>query len=708
MTFTVAVATGDGQTSSVELTVTTTDPVLITTAGLPTGVVGAPYSTTLAATGGDGVFTWSLISGSLPDGLTFDPSGLLAGTPTTAVGPQLTIQVSTGDGQTITADLTLDVYEAISIGTDSLPTGVVGASYSQTLAATGGDGTFTWSVVTGALPNALGLDPSGLISGTPTGVVGAPLTFQAATGDGQTATVDLTLTIYGALSISTTSLPEAEVGQAYSAALSATGGDGTFTWSLISGSLPANLTLDPMGPIDGTPTVAEGAFFTAQVASGDGQTATVGLDLKSWVPATFVEGYAGATSVDRGETIELRTSTDGSEHSMRVYRMGWYGGAGRALMLTVDSVPGLTQAVPAPDADGLIEANWSTTYTLQTDPSWTSGVYIIELDGRPSAFGRIQFVLRDDANPADLLVQIPVTTYQAYNSWGGKSLYEYNSTGGRAYKVSFDRPYVASPTEGDGTGGFFQGDNNLIRWIEREGYQATYVTSVDLERDPSVFAGQKVFISNFHDEYWSRTMRERLVAAQNTGLHSAFLDSNNMYWQIRFESSSGGQANRVVVGYKDAILDPMGATNLATVRWRDAPVNEPENAVLGVMYESDFAYGSSFPWVVQNSSHWIYDGTGLNDLDEIDGLVGYEYDRVWANGSSPAGLTILAASPVVDGLNQPGTHNAAIFTLPSTAIVFSAGTNYWSWMLDEDPFKPVGEDARVQQMMRNLLTQMLM
>jgi hypothetical protein len=175
------------------------------------------------------------------------------------------------------------------------------------------------------------------------------------------------------------------------------------------------------------------------------------------------------------------------------------------------------------------------------------------------------------------------------------------------------------------------------------------------------------------------------------------------------ENSAGGIANRIVVCYKDPALDPLSSTNpsLTTVNWRDAPVNQPENALLGVMPESLFNYGSSFPWVVQNASHWIYSGTGLQEGDSILGLVGYEYDRVWNNGLTPSGLTVLSASPVVDIHNVRSIQNASIYTAASGAMVFTAGTLYWSWKLDDNTYQGHGADSRVQRMTANLLNTML-
>ncbi|MBI2762032.1 MAG: fibronectin type III domain-containing protein [Chloroflexi bacterium] len=162
------------------------------------------------------------------------------------------------------------------------------------------------------------------------------------------------------------------------------------------------------------------------------------------------------------------------------------------------------------------------------------------------------------------------------------------------------------------------------------------------------------------------------------------------------------------MGYKDRNLDPIGPNNpLNTVTWREAPVNQPENALIGVMYESRYDWGISYPWVVQNAGNWVYQGTGLTNGDQIAGLVGYEYDKVWNNGQTPAGLTVLSASPVVDLNGLSGVANGAIYTHASGAVVFAAGTIYWAWKLDDNEYQNYGADARVQRMTANILARMI-
>lgn len=419
-----------------------------------------------------------------------------------------------------------------------------------------------------------------------------------------------------------------------------------------------------------------------------------------------ISGYADQVSVNHGAPITLYVSTTAPTYSIDVYRMGWYGGNGANLVLAAGTFSGMIQPVPDPDPiTGLIDAGWQPSYTLQTGGDWTSGVYLAKLTSSAGNVGYITFVLRDDNSTASIVYQVPVTTWEAYNNWGGKSLYDENSTGGRAYKVSFNRPYSY---DGPGTGGFFDGDYNTIRFLERTGYNVTYATSVDLAANPHLLDGRKVFLSNWHDEYWSKEMRDNLTAASGRGVHLAFFDANNIYWQIRFEPSATGAPNRTITCYKDATLDTSAPTpGQTTVRWRDQPVNQPENGLLGAMYQGNWTdWSLAYPWIVQNSTAFVYRGTGLADGDQIPSLVGYEFDSVFANGQTPSGLVTLSASPV-QAFGYPFTANAAIYKTAAGGYVFDAGTFYWAWKLDDNIYQSHGADARVQQMTQNLLNTML-
>jgi len=270
-------------------------PLNITTTSLANGTVGQPYNVSLQATGGTTPYTWSLVTGSLPAGLTLSlGAGAITGTPTQAGNFSFTVQVTdtSTPPQTDTQALTLViayVSTPLTITTTTLPQGTVGISYSTTLQATGGTLPYTWSLNPGSsLPPGLTLSPSGTLSGIPTLANLFSFTVQVTDSSSptpQSATKVLNLIIdypVSALTITTMTLPAGTVGSAYSVTLQATGGSPPYTWSLNPGStLPPGLTLSPNGTLSGIPTLANTFSFTVKVtdSSSPVQTDTQVLDL---------------------------------------------------------------------------------------------------------------------------------------------------------------------------------------------------------------------------------------------------------------------------------------------------------------------------------------------------------------------------------------------------------------------------------------------
>ena len=428
-----------------------------------------------------------------------------------------------------------------------------------------------------------------------------------------------------------------------------------------------------------------------------------------------VEGYASATSVNRGETIRFFVNSAAPSYTMTIYRMGWYGGAGARKMLTV-SLPGRAQPIPAPDPQtGLIEANWAESYALTIPNSadrtdWATGVYLAKLTPSSGTESYIVFVVRDDALSSTYVFQNAVTTWQAYNNWGGKSLYTFNSTNGAARKVSFNRPYRRQAFSDTGAGQFFNYEINFLRFLEREGYDVSYITNVDLHANPSQLTRHRAFIAAGHDEYWTYEMKAGAHSARASGVHLGFFSANQTYWQIRMEPGRTGEPNRTIVGYKDfsQAEDPLARDGdpsndrYITARFRELPtkfgvndpVAQPENGLVGVQYHGDPVQGDV---VVSAPSHWVYAGTGVVNGTRFRGLLGYETDAVDNNGYSPAGLEIVGASP-----DPFGTSHMATYTAPSGAVVFATGTIQWSWGLDD--FGGRGfVDPAAQQVTRNVL-----
>jgi Putative Ig domain len=275
LTFTVTDAGDPAQSASATLTliVSATPPsaLAITTVSLPGAQVGTPYSMALAASGGTTPYSWTLTSGTLPAGLTFNTtSGVISGTPTAlSAGTSLSFMVSDAGAppQTRTATFTLVVAAPsivpLTITTATLPAGKVGQAYSAALSASGGTTPYTWAITAGALPAGLSFNAaSGLISGTPSAsTTGTALTFKVtdAANPAQTTTANLTLSIAPVgLTITTTSLPSGQAGVAYNATLAATGGTLPYSWAVV-GPLPAGLSLNAAtGTLSGTPTAVTG------------------------------------------------------------------------------------------------------------------------------------------------------------------------------------------------------------------------------------------------------------------------------------------------------------------------------------------------------------------------------------------------------------------------------------------------------------------
>jgi hypothetical protein len=413
-----------------------------------------------------------------------------------------------------------------------------------------------------------------------------------------------------------------------------------------------------------------------------------------------------------GDAIHLHVST-AWRYRVLVYRLGWYGGAGAREVACLPDCSsdeqGRAQPVPPSPVSALeppLRAGWPVTDTVQTDPSWTTGYYLVEtlLTTGPSA-GRVAttfFILREPAaSPGSrILVQVPVNTWEAYNAWDGHSLYEVN--GGRVYRVSFERPWgplAQSP---------FWWEIQLVRFLEREGYDISYQTDLDTDRDPGSLLRHRLVMVAGHDEYWTMSMRNAFDAAVAQGTNLAFMGSNAAYWHIEYEDDG-----QTIFGYK-SLYDPNPVLAQKTALWRE--IGRPECTLMAVQQQfiTQTPHPLDYTVVAPPSDPWLA-GTGLNPGDTISGVVGREHDVInpYPESCFHPGLTVLFH---YDGHGVDQNGDAVRFTAPSGARIFASGAQELSWALDDwrpdggistpvpveaDRYAPV--DPRVQQFMRNAI-----
>lgn len=415
--------------------------------------------------------------------------------------------------------------------------------------------------------------------------------------------------------------------------------------------------------------------------------------------STQIQAYLSATSVRPGRilTFFVSVQNEGASYSIDVYRLGWYGGKGGRLLHSAqqtghaqgyyDQARGRLVNCGSCRTDpslGLVEANWRASYRLTIPDTWVTGVYLAKFTdaGGMQTYTTFDVVANDHAT---YVIVTADTTVQAYNEWGGYSLYIWRmpgGPGGHARKVSFDRPVAGW---GDEQGLLYEIDG--IRWLERNGYDVSYISSVDLHEDPGQLLNHKAYLTLGHDEYWSAQMRDGVERARDAGVGLGFFGANISYWQIRFEPDSRGASDRTIVCYKESQADPLIATDRAhvTTQWRNAPVNRPENDLIGIMYTSWATQPTGFPWQMGTDMRSpLLQGTGLQPNQRYGcDLVGYEWDRVFPNGRTPAGLRILSTSYTVDHTGLPSYSNTAYYVAKSGALVFAAGTIDWTFALDD-------------------------
>ncbi|HEY3758579.1 MAG TPA: DUF4082 domain-containing protein [Solirubrobacteraceae bacterium] len=437
-----------------------------------------------------------------------------------------------------------------------------------------------------------------------------------------------------------------------------------------------------------------------------------------------IQGYATSMSVNGGQTESFKIKTEASSYHINILRLGYYGGDGARLVASnIKPSATLPQKQPAcltSSATGLIDCgNWGVSASWTVPSNAVSGVYIALLVRNDTGGeSQIPFVVRNDSSHSEILLQTSDATWEAYNDYGGNSLYTctvacpsgepegYKA----AYSVSYNRPFDGSFATDGGSSYLYYAEYQMMYWLEENGYNVSYTSEAEVDHNGALLKNHKLFISSGHDEYWSEGQRANVESALSAGVNLAFFSGNEMFWKTRWGASTEGTNTpyRTLTTYKEthfnAPVDPEDPPTW-TGSWRDPrfspPANggKPENALTGQYFLVNagtaditvpYQYSKLRLWKSTTAST-LRSGQSLT-LAPGAGTLGYEWDEDVDNGFRPAGQFDLS-STTVSGLQTfkdygsnvtegtTATHHLTMYRAPSGALVFGAGTVQWSWGL---------------------------
>lgn len=388
-----------------------------------------------------------------------------------------------------------------------------------------------------------------------------------------------------------------------------------------------------------------------------------------------IEGYCSKSSYFANDTLNIFVSTEpASSYTLDIYRMGYYGGKGGRFIKSLGTQQGKPQPVPKAGKNNLLECKWDTAYSMIIPEDWLSGVYLGKFTTTDSSQSYVIFVVKDHRQ-ADVLFQTSDMTWQAYNRFPyWHAMYDegqqpwVNTNGAR---ISYDRPYSLYVNRlpmdfaplSNGSGEFLLWEFPLAFWLEKEGYDVSYISNIDTHADPEGLQRTKAFLSVGHDEYWTPTMVTNVKAARDAGVNLLFLCGNSIDGVVYLDPSTDGRPNRIT----------------GRLPQREMP---DEEELMG-----STSYGVGYGDIVwSNTDHWIFEGTGIKDGDVTKELVGWEYHGLPLKKDSS--LVILGTGKIQPNKfaaeNSPD-HTVVIYTAPKGNFVFNAGTCIWNLPLSTPP-----------------------
>jgi hypothetical protein len=443
------------------------------------------------------------------------------------------------------------------------------------------------------------------------------------------------------------------------------------------------------------------------------------------VEGELLEGYASPESVEPGNTVNFYVNSRVGPYTIKIFRQDQ--SEDGALIATVDTIQQFPQ-LPIGRLDYRDGPTWPPVAELVIPQDWPSGLYLARAETSQGSVQAsysllIPFVVRAaiPGSQSRILVFIPNTTYEAYNFWGGRSLYGLRSMGTtiwtdptsgdprspRAFRVAFARPYRENDQANFPIPKWQHWEVPFIRWLARQGIAVEFCTATDLHKDWANHAGllqnYRLLVSVGHDEYWSKEMRDNVENFAAQGGNVAFFSGNVCFWQIRFDLNVDRQ-----ICYKDSNSDPYAMTHpeLTTVHWYDGIVCRPSTSLTGLSWNT---LNQSPMYRVRQPHHWVFQGlhfsrdswfglyvsqnedlTSVVNTGETDTSRTPEFDGCSGPtpcfGATPSNFLTLAEAPQLDLPGNPGDPvTATMGILPKgKGQVFTVGAVNWTLGLGQD------------------------
>lgn len=398
----------------------------------------------------------------------------------------------------------------------------------------------------------------------------------------------------------------------------------------------------------------------------DGITSTAIIDQNrlpgttSWMiaqsaSATVVQGFANLTYAKVGQDVDLYVDSRAPSYRAIAYRMGYYQGLGAHEVWRSPIEHGMVQpACTVATATNMVScANWHESLVMPITSAFYPGDYLIKLVAGPRAASYVLLTVWDPSSTATYVIMNRSLVEQGWNTYGGDSYYsgegpcildDYSYPPcNRARVVSFDRPYDT----GDGSSDFLTNEYPLVRLVEKEGLNVTYISDITLSQHPNLLLDHKVLLTLDHDETWTYSERVAVERAVAHGVNVVYFGAAAMVRHARLQSSPLGP-DREEVDYRNAEEDPLnGVGNPMQVTgntWESPPADWSPLGQIGEEYSGYLAPGDYAPMVISDASSWVFKGTVLRDGSSLPDVIASDFDHVISG--APSNVQFLAHSPI--------------------------------------------------------------